>query len=37
VENQSSSPAPSRSAPAAKSAAPAAKGNFDNFDDDIPF
>src|SRR5512135_398600 len=35
VENQS---APARSAPAAKSAAaPAAKGNFDNFDDDIPF
>jgi len=35
VENQSSAPA--RSAPAAKPAAPAAKGNFDNFDDDIPF
>ena len=37
VENQSSAPA--RSAPAAKpaAAAPAAKGNFDNFDDDIPF
>jgi single-strand DNA-binding protein len=36
VENQSSSPA--RSAPAAKpAAAPAGKGNFDNFDDDIPF
>jgi single-strand DNA-binding protein len=37
VENQSSAPA--RSAPAAKpaGAAPAAKGNFDNFDDDIPF
>jgi len=37
VENQSSAPA--RSAPASKpaSAAPAAKGNFDNFDDDIPF
>ena len=35
VENQSQ--APSRSAPAAKPAAPAAKGNFDNFDDDIPF
>ena len=34
-EQQSSSPA--RSAPAAKPAAPAAKGNFDNFDDDIPF
>lgn len=38
VENQSSSPAPARSAPAARpAAAPAAKGNFDNFDDDIPF
>ena len=37
VENQSSS-APARSAPAPKpAAAPAAKGNFDNFDDDIPF
>ncbi|PIU17001.1 MAG: single-stranded DNA-binding protein [Gallionellales bacterium CG08_land_8_20_14_0_20_59_87] len=35
VENQSSAPA--RNAPAAKPAAPAAKGNFDNFDDDIPF
>ncbi|MEI7844035.1 MAG: single-stranded DNA-binding protein [Gallionellaceae bacterium] len=36
VENQSAAPA--RSAPAAKSAAaPASKGNFDNFDDDIPF
>ncbi|MBU1426799.1 MAG: single-stranded DNA-binding protein [Gammaproteobacteria bacterium] len=36
VENQSSAPA--RSAPADKpAAAPAAKGNFDNFDDDIPF
>ena len=37
VENQSSAPA--RSAPAAKpaAAAPAGKGNFDNFDDDIPF
>jgi single-strand DNA-binding protein len=35
VENQSSAPA---RAPAAKpAAAPAAKGNFDNFDDDIPF
>jgi single-strand DNA-binding protein len=36
VENQS---APARSAPAARpaAAAPAAKGNFDNFDDDIPF
>ena len=35
VENQS---APSRSAPAARpAAAPASKGNFDNFDDDIPF
>ncbi len=37
VENQSSSSAPARSAPAAKPATPAAKGNFDNFDDDIPF
>ena len=38
VENQGqSTPAPARSAPAAKPAAPAAKGNFDNFDDDIPF
>ncbi|KAF0205951.1 MAG: single-strand DNA-binding [Gallionellaceae bacterium] len=36
VENQSSAPA--RSAPASKpAAAPAGKGNFDNFDDDIPF
>ncbi|MDP2805465.1 MAG: single-stranded DNA-binding protein, partial [Gallionellaceae bacterium] len=36
VENQSAAPA--RSAPAAKpSGAPASKGNFDNFDDDIPF
>lgn len=36
VDNQSSAPA--RSAPASKpAAAPAAKGNFDNFDDDIPF
>ncbi|ADE11039.1 single-stranded DNA-binding protein [Sideroxydans lithotrophicus] len=35
VENQSSAPA--RSAPAAKPAAAPAKGNFDNFDDDIPF
>jgi len=37
VENQSSAPA--RSTPAAKpaAAAPAGKGNFDNFDDDIPF
>ena len=34
VENQS---APARSAPAAKPAAAAEKGNFDNFDDDIPF
>jgi single-strand DNA-binding protein len=36
VEDQS---APARSAPAAKPAAPApaGKGNFDNFDDDIPF
>lgn len=39
VENQSSSPAPARSAPASKpaAAAPAAKSNFDNFDSDIPF
>jgi single-strand DNA-binding protein len=39
VENQSSSSAPARSAPATKpaAAAPAGKGNFDNFDDDIPF
>jgi single-strand DNA-binding protein len=38
VENQSSAPAPARSAPAARpAAAPAAKSNFDNFDDDIPF
>lgn len=35
VDEQSSAPA--RSAPAAKPAAPAGKGNFDNFDDDIPF
>ena len=35
VENQSA--APSRSAPAAKPAAASAKGNFDSFDDDIPF
>ncbi len=36
VENQSAPAA--RSAPVAKpAAAPAAKGNFDNFDDDIPF
>jgi single-strand DNA-binding protein len=37
VESQASAPA--RSAPAAKpaAAAPAGKGNFDNFDDDIPF
>ncbi len=35
MEGQSSAPA--RSAPAAKPAAPAPKGNFDNFDDDIPF
>jgi single-strand DNA-binding protein len=36
VESQSAPAA--RSAPAAKpAAAPAAKGNFDNFDDDIPF
>ena len=41
VENQSpsSAPASARTAPASKpaTAAPAAKGNFDNFDDDIPF
>ncbi len=39
VENQSSSSAPARSAPVSKpaAAAPAGKGNFDNFDDDIPF
>jgi len=42
MDSQSSAPssssAPARSAPAAKpAAAPAAKGNFDNFDDDIPF
>jgi single-strand DNA-binding protein len=37
VENQSSSSAPAGSAPAAKPAAPTGKGNFDNFDDDIPF
>jgi single-strand DNA-binding protein len=39
VENQSSSAPAARSAAAAKPAAtaPAAKGNFDNFDDDIPF
>lgn len=37
VEDERSAPA-QRSAPAAKpAAAPAAKGNFDNFDDDIPF
>jgi single-strand DNA-binding protein len=40
VEDERSAPAP-RSAPAAAAAkpaaAPAAKGNFDNFDDDIPF
>jgi single-strand DNA-binding protein len=39
VEDQSA-PAATRSAPAARpaaAAAPAAKGNFDNFDDDIPF
>jgi len=29
-------PGNSRAAPAARPAAPAAKGNFDNFDDDIP-
>ncbi len=36
VENQA---APARNVPAAKpaAAAPAGKGNFDNFDDDIPF
>ena len=37
VENQGQSSAPARSAPASKPSAPAAKGNFDNFDDDIPF
>jgi single-strand DNA-binding protein len=39
VENQSSPAPATRSAPAAKpaAAAPAGKGNFDNFDDDIPF
>jgi single-strand DNA-binding protein len=39
VMDEQQSSAPARSAPAAKSAAaaPAAKGNFDNFDDDIPF
>jgi single-strand DNA-binding protein len=39
VENQSA-PAPRSApsgAPAAKPATPASKGNFDNFDDDIPF
>jgi single-strand DNA-binding protein len=38
-ENQTSSAAPALSAPASKpaAAAPAGKGNFDNFDDDIPF
>jgi len=36
MDDQQSS-APVRSAPAAKPAAPAGKGNFDNFDDDIPF
>ncbi|MBA3024526.1 MAG: single-stranded DNA-binding protein [Gammaproteobacteria bacterium] len=38
VMDDGSSSAPARSAPAARpAAAPAAKGNFDNFDDDIPF
>lgn len=38
VMDEQQSSAPARSAPAAKpAAAPAAKGNFDNFDDDIPF
>jgi single-strand DNA-binding protein len=37
VMDEQQSSAPARSAPAAKPAAPAAKGNFDNFDDDIPF
>ncbi|MDD5057488.1 MAG: single-stranded DNA-binding protein [Sideroxydans sp.] len=38
ADDQSSAPAPARSAPAARpAAAPAAKSNFDNFDDDIPF
>ena len=38
VENQGQpASAPARSAPAAKPATPVAKGNFDNFDDDIPF
>ncbi len=39
VENQPSSATPARNAPVAKPAAPApaGKGNFDNFDDDIPF
>ena len=36
MDSQPSS-APARSAPAARPAAPAGKGNFDNFDDDIPF
>jgi single-strand DNA-binding protein len=38
VMDEGGAPAPARSAPAARpAAAPAAKGNFDNFDDDIPF
>ena len=37
VMDEQQSSAPARSAPAAKPAVPAAKGNFDNFDDDIPF
>lgn len=38
VMDDGASSAPARSAPAARpAAAPAAKGNFDNFDDDIPF
>ncbi len=38
VVDEGGSSAPAPSAPAARpAAAPAAKGNFDNFDDDIPF
>jgi len=37
VENQSSAPARSATAAKPAAAAPAGKGNFDNFDDDIPF
>ncbi len=37
-DQHADSSAPARSAPAAHpAAAPASKGNFDNFDDDIPF